>query len=279
MAEKMGEMLSLIQRAEKMEMVNEEISLGLYIKLFSEYEPQVAKPFDSAIRMLEKRDRLQEALDLANRAIDLIKKDQMIGQVNKYEEIQQRIERKMAEKGQTPVKEKKPSQALTLVALIGIILLIFGIVFLFATPYGRILVNLDGKAGLDGDIVQKGSSEEYKKYPITQKMIDFATKNIKREHEVKDAHILVQSYTLGIGIITNKNLGEDAKRIVKQYLDYLSQAAVVEYPELATHTEEELGQVLEFYDLVISVGTGVEESSIYVKGTKNVGTRKINYKE
>lgn len=279
MAEKMGEMLSLIQRAEKMEMVNEEISLGLYIKLFSEYEPQVTKPFDSAIRMLEKRDRLQEALDLASRAIDLIKKDQMIGQVGKYEEIHQRIERKMLEKGQTTAKENKPKQTLTLVILIGIILLVFGVVFLFATPYGRILVNLDGKAGLDGDIVQKGSTEEYKKYPLTQKMIDFATKNIKREQNVKDAHIMVQSYTLGIGIITNDNMGEEAKSIVKQYLDYLSQAAVVEYPELAIHTEEELGQVLEFYDMVISVGTGIEESSIYVKGTKNIGARKIYYKD
>lgn len=278
MAEKMGEMLALMQRAEKMEMVNEEISLNLYIELFRDYEPQVAKPFDSAIRMLEKRDRLQEALDLCRRAMDLIRKDQMIGQKVKYEEIEQRIVRKMEEKGQVPIKERRPSQTLTLVTMIGILLVVFGIVFLFATPYGRILVNLDGKEGLDGNIVQKGGLDEYKKYPITQKMIDYATKNLKREQLVKDAHILVQSYTLGVGIITTSHLAEDATTLVKQYLDYLSQAAVVEYPELEGHTESELGEILEYYDMVIAVGTGVEESSIYLKGTKNVGTRKIYYK-
>lgn len=278
MAEKMSEMLTLIQRAEKMEMVNEEISLGLYIELFKEYEPQVAKPFDSTIRMLEKRERLQEALDLCKRAIQLIKKDQMIAQLSKYEEVQQRIERKMLEKGQIPTKEKKPSQVLTLIVLIGSVLLVFSVVFLFATPYGRLLVNLDGKEGLDGEIVQKGGSDEYKKYPITQKMIDYATKNLKRESEVLDAHILVQSYTLGVGIITKTHLGEGAKTLVKKYLDYLSKAAVVEYPELAAHTESELGEILGYYDLVISVGTGVTESSIYIKGTKNIGSRSIYYK-
>ncbi len=166
MSEKMAEMLNLMQRAEKMEYANEELAFKLYIELFENYSPKISKPYESAIRLYEKRDKLAEALNIANRAIEMIETDQMTAGLERFTELASRIERKMAEKGIAPMREKKKMSKSSVLTIIFSVLL-FTLIMIFATPYGRILVNLDGKQGMENGIFK--TNDEYKKYPITKK--------------------------------------------------------------------------------------------------------------
>lgn len=279
MSEKMGEMLMLMQRAEKMEYANEEIAFNLYLELFEKYEPQVSKPYESAIRLLEKRERLQEALDIANRAIVLIQKNQMTAGVERFNELAERIEKKMREQGIKPVKHSNHSNLKSILIIIGVVLAMF-VVTLFATPYGKIFINFDQKEGLnsdDGGILNR--SDEYKNYPITQKMIDYAVNNSERNNEVVQTTIVVDRRTIGLGIVTKSKNEKKGREIVKETLTYLAAAAKAEYQDLAPPSEENLGGIYLHYDLVISVGTGVSEKTFYLHGTMNGGGKRIYYKE
>lgn len=280
MSEKIGEMLTLMQRAEKMEYVNEEIAFNLYLQLFQEYEPQVSKPYESAIRLLEKRDRLQEALDIAHKAIRLIEKKQMTSHAGRFIELADRIEKKMKEKGIRPIRRSANSGNLKSVLLIiGIVVLIFAIT-LFATPYGRIFISFDQKDGiLDGEGGILPKSDEYKRYPITQKMIDYTVNNSERNDDTVQTTIVVDGRTVGIGIVTRLRNDKTGRLIVKETLGFLAAAAKAEYRDLPPYSEEEFGGIFMHYDLVITVGTGVSEKSFYLRGTMNGGGKEIQYKE
>ncbi|MDO4800049.1 MAG: hypothetical protein Q4A52_05980 [Bacillota bacterium] len=282
MSEKLSELLSLSQRAEKMEYVNEESALQLYVDIFARFEPKVSKTYDSAIRLLEKRDRLEEALVIADKALAQIRAQEMSSSPEKYLEARERLERKLRERGIDPDARKgKPIRWQMVLALVGLVVVLI-LVLLFATPYGRILVNLDGKQSLENG-EQIYSQKEKPQFPITERMIDFATKNIKRENGVIGAHITVQEATVGVGILTSSADVDRAKELVLSYLRYLSGAAAAEYPELnpsrAEDSGDRLGKLYQHYDLVIAVGTGTNEESIYLKGTMNAGGDRIIYRD
>lgn len=279
MSEKMGEMLTLMQRAEKMEYANEEIAFNLYLELFEKYEPQVSKPYESAIRLLEKRDRLQDALDIANRAIVLINKNQMTSSTARFSELAERIEKKMREQGITPIKKgSKNSNLKSVLIIIAVVVVIFAIT-LFATPYGKIFIRFDEKEGLGENGGMLNRSEQYKDYPITQKMIDYTVNNSERNDAVVQTTVTVDRRTIGLGIVTEKRDPQKGKELVKEALAYLAAAAKAEYRDLEAPSEENLGGLYLHYDLVISVGTGVSEKTFYLHGTMNGGGKKIYYRE
>lgn len=281
MSEKMGEMLALMQRAEKMEYVNEEIAYNLYLQLFEEFEPQVSKPYESAIRLLEKRDRLQEALDIANRAIQLIERKQMTTGMERFTELADRIEKKMKEKGITPIRKRKSGSNLkSTLIILGVVAILFTVT-LFATPFGNIFIDFDSKEGLNDGNAEGffRAGQEFKKYPITSKMIDYAVNNAERNDEVVAVAIVVEERTIGLGIVTEKKDPAFGRSVVVETLGYLAAAAKAEYPELAAPSKDNLGGIYQHYDLVITVGTGVSESSFYLHGTMNSGGKRILYKE
>lgn len=279
MSEKMGEMLTLMQRAEKMEYVNEEIAFNLYLELFEKYEPQVSKPYESAIRLLEKRDRLQEALNIANRAIVLINNNQMTSSTERFSELSDRIEKKMREQGITPIKNKSKNTNLkSILIILAVVVVIFAIT-LFATPYGKIFIQFGEKEGLDDNGGMLNRSEEYKNYPITQRMIDYAVNNSERNDAVVQTTITVDRRTIGLGIVTKEKDSQKGRELVKEALSYLAAAAKAEYQDLDAPSEESLGGLYLHYDLVISVGTGVSEKTFYLHGTMNGGGKKIYYRE
>lgn len=278
MSEKMAEMLTLMQRAEKMEYANEELAFKLYIELFENYSPKVSKPYESAIRLYEKRDKLQEALDITRRAIEMIRTDQMTAGIERFTELESRIERKMAEKGIIPSKKTKEKTKISNSSIIAIVIsvLALALIMIFATPYGRVLVNLDGKKGMENSIFKK--SDEYKKYPITKKMADYTINNSERNEEVVTITIATDAGTIGLGIVTRTDNKDMGKAIVDEALKYLAKAATAEYPELTAPGRDSLGGIYQYYDIVVAVGTSTNETDFYLKGTMSMGGSKINYK-
>lgn len=283
MSEKMADMLSLIQRAEKMEYTNEEMALKLYIELFDEYEPQMSKPYTGAIRLMEKRDMLQEALDIANRAIEMCEADRMSAGSERFEDLAARIKKKMKDTGYKPKSGAKKSNAnnIKLIIIIVVAILAIAAASFLASPYGQIFINFDEKQGVieGGELDAEGRPTTYKKYPITQKMVDYTISNAERNEDAEAVNIVVDGRTIGIAVVTYHSDMDTGKKIVSDALFYLAKAASNEYSDLEGPSNETLGGIYEHYDLVITVGTGVAESSFYLRGTMNAGGKKVIYKE
>ena len=151
MSERMNELFTLTQKAQKMEMINEEIALNLYLEIFEKYTPKISKTYDSAIRLLEKRHRFDEALKICNQAIELIKVSEISGTIEKFESIKVRLDRKIAEQApdldHLPKKKFKPTWKHALGFIL--IFLVFFLILRFTTPFGALDVNLDGKDSLE----------------------------------------------------------------------------------------------------------------------------------
>lgn len=275
--ERKAELLNLTQKAEKMEFVNEDIALKFYEEIFAEYEPNVSKTYDSTIRLLEKKNRLSDALKICNRALNLIKEDSM-SETNKdkYIQVKNRLIRKLKDQGvdTTEFDTPKPKNNLKAALLIlGIILGLFAIL-LFGTPYGQILIN---PAAKDGTISAggKGSKQENQRnYKITERMIEFAQKNILRNVEVKDVNIIIEENIANINIITKISNEESGKTIIKEYLDYIGAAAASDYSDLSGPKDEKLGEIFDYYELQIKVST---KKMDYLKATKSLSGKKLKY--
>lgn len=280
MSERINELLTLTARAQKMELVNEEIALSIYMEIFEKYTPKISRVYESAIRLLEKRDRLEEGYQICSQAIELIKEDEISGQLERFEDIARRLKRKMEEQGIVVEPPRKKSPYKSILLIFGSIILMTA-VFLFATPQGRIIINLEEKNSIPVNQPNHDSTEttEQAQYPITAKMIKFAVKSIKREEEVVDANIFLDGETIGMGLITLGKNKEQGKELINKFLTYLGAAAATEYDELQPPKDQYYGEIYNFYELVISVANGNTDSAIYLKGTKSTSGSSIYYRE
>lgn len=280
MSERMNELFTLTQKAQKMEMINEEIALNLYLEIFEKYTPKISKTYDSAIRLLEKRHRFTEALQICTQAIELIKAAEISGTVEKFDAIKIRLERKIAElepSQQEPSKKKFKLRWQHVV--IGIIILFgFYLLFRFTTPFGDLNVNLDGKESLgNGEGFETETDEKPEKtFPITDDMIEHATNALLKNTEVRDADIIPQEDTLGIAIIVYGGTSETrSKELAEQYIKDLSGVASVTYDELKAPSKDDLGELFDYYNLVISVGTSTKAEDAVANGQMNKGASSI----
>ncbi len=294
MSEKMSEMFALMQRAEKMEYVNESVAFDLYETLFKDYEPQVSAPYEAAIRLYEKRGMLAEAHSIAGRAIKMIEDDMMTAPIEKFKDIKKRLERKMTEQGISPAKKSDDGKLLKQVLLIlGIVLVLF-VVLLFATPYGRVLIHLEEKEGSIGVNHEAMGIEAYKKYPITKKMIKYATNNVLRNDEVAVATIDVKSGKISMQLVVVKIKGNDVlvetdsafgELFANELATYLGVAAAKEYDDLDSPAEGELGELYDYYDVEVIVTSGDPDIDPYLhdvilaEGSLKKGAKAIHYSD
>jgi len=283
MSERMNELYTLTQKAQKMEMINEELSLNLYLEIFEKYTPKISKTYESAIRLLEKRQRLSEALAICDKAIELIRADEVSGIAEKFETTKIRLERKIKElEPEVTGKNKKGFQLKKQHFLFaGLIILLIFALLKFTTPFDDLEVDLEGKDSLDnGSSVFNETTESPDKiYPVTDEMIDFATTELKKNTEVKEAIIMPQEDTLGIAIIVLGGTStERAQELAEIYLKALSGIASTTYDELKAPSRESLGELYDFYKLVITVGTSVKEEDYIATGQKALGAQSIYWK-
>lgn len=273
MSERMNELFTLTQKAQKMELINEEIALKLYIEIFENYTPKISKTYESAIRLLEKRHRYQEALAICERAIDLIKQQEVSGTVDRFESTQQRLLRKIKELEPeliVPVKKSFKLHARhVIIALIFVGVLVA--IIRFATPYGDLDVNLEGKDSLEGGegLYRESTDKEEKTFPVTERMIEIATNELLKNIDAKAADVIPQEQTLGIAIIVTAGTDADRSKVLAEiYLRALAGAAAAEYDELKAPNADSLGDLYDYYELVISVGTSTAEEDLVARGTK-----------
>jgi hypothetical protein len=283
MSEKMNELFNLTQKAQKMERINEELALELYLEIFRDYTPKISKTYESAIRLLEKRHRLQEALNICNTAIHLIKEDQISGTLEKFEIIRSRLEKKI-ESEKPPEPEKKPLPLKSILIVLGLVVIML-LVFQFTKPYEDLNVNLEGKEALEGGESFVGTSKDDENtpealYPITDGMIQVTSNEAFKLYDVSDISITPQNGTIGLGIIVEP--GTDANRskeIAAYVLKALSGAASANYKELNGPTKDSLGDLYNYYELVISIGTSTEADDIIARGSKNVDASNIYWRK
>lgn len=283
MSERLNELYILTQKAQKMELVNEEIALEVYMEIFENYQPKISKTYDSAIRLLEKRHRFEEALSICNNAIELIEAQEISGTVERFQSIKERLERKILESGASTAPPKKkfklrPSHVIILLAIVAIGILIFR----FATPYDNLNVNLEGKEALDGGdkVFSETTDPGVKQYPITDDMIELAGKALKKNQDISDCDIIPQEGTLGIAVIVKPGTTDArGKELAVAYVRALSGAAAAAYTELEGPSKERLGTLYDYYELVISVGTGASEKELIAKGTKVKGAKDIYWRQ
>ncbi|MDK2866171.1 MAG: hypothetical protein PWP38_486 [Clostridiales bacterium] len=271
MSEKRNELFNLTQRAQKMELINEEIALDIYIEIFENYTPKISKTYESAIRLLEKRGRFSEALDICERAIKLINEDQISGIISKFETTRERLLKKMGpETVAEKPKQKKPLKLI--LGLIFVVAIAIGICEL-SRPYDDLDVNLEGKESLPGGSALSGNNDaetNAPEFPITESMIAVAVAETLKNHDAVDVVITPQDGTIGLGILVSP--GTDANRsqaLAEIALKALGGAASATYKELETPDGDNFGGLYDYYELVISVGTGSKEDEIIAKGTKN----------
>ncbi|MDH8677103.1 hypothetical protein QE109_03025 [Fusibacter bizertensis] len=283
MSERMNELFTLTQKAQKMEMINEEIALGIYLDIFDNYTPKISKTYESAIRLLEKRQRYVEAEVICSKAIELIKADEISGTLDKFETIKERLDRKIMELSPADIKPQRKKFKLTkthLILLVVILALIF-MILKFTTPFDDLNVDLDGKESLNGgEGVYKVTTESSElTYPVTEAMIDIATSELKKNIDVSDASVIPQDNTLGIAIIIKPGTSQErAVELTEAYLKSLSGAAAAAYSDLKAPTKETLGELYDYYELVITVGTSTKPEDFIAKGTKVRGASSIYWR-
>jgi hypothetical protein len=116
-------------------------------------------------------------------------------------------------------------------------------------------------------------------YPITSDMIEAASNALLINHDVLQADIFPQDDTLGIAIIIAPGTDENrAQELAKLYLETLAGAASATYSELSGPTSSSLGEIFDYYDLVISIGTGPSEEELIARGTKNAAQSDIYWR-
>lgn len=288
MSERLNELYTLTQKAQKMELINEEIALEIYQEIFANYTPKISKTYESGIRLLEKRHRYDEALVICNKAIELIKEDQISGTIERFETIKERLDRKIKELNPKPIiPEKKPFKInYKLVAGILLLVMIGIYVFKLSNPYEDINVNLEGKETLEGgdqvfDTSKSGDSNAPDlDFPVTEKMIEVATNEGLKNHDVSSIIITPQGGTIGLGILVTPSTSEKrCQDIATDVLRALSGAASATYSELKGPGIGTLGDLYNYYELVISVGTGTTAEEIIAKGTKNKDASEIYWRQ
>lgn len=286
MSDKTTELFELTQKAQKMEVINEELALKLYLEIFEKHIPKISRTYESTIRLLEKRQRFHEALTICNQAIDLILKDEISATVSKYTAIRERLERKIAEQ-EPPIPEKQPRNYQNLKVL-AIFILSLTALFVFLAIFGNqdrtVEIIFDEKEGLEGGIGAflpiDESEESDVHYPITDEMIEIATQSLLVFNDVRDSEIIPQGKTLGIAIIVEAGTSESrAKELAVHYLQTLAGAASAAYRELSPPTGEELGEIYQYYDLVIVVSKGVSSEDFIAKGTKGKNASRIFWRQ
>lgn len=283
MSERMNELFTLTQKAQKMEMINEEIALGIYLEIFDNYTPKISKTYESAIRLLEKRQRFVEAEKICSKAIELIKADEISGTLDKFETIKLRLDRKILEQSPNDghSQKKKFKVTKTHILLLAVILALFFMILKFTTPFDDLNVDLEGKDSLNGgEGVYKDTTESSEiTYPVTDAMIDTATNELKKNIDVSDASVIPQENTLGIAIIIKPGTSEErATELSEVYLKALSGAAAAAYSDLKAPSKDSLGELYDYYELVITVGTSTKPEDFIAKGTKVRGAASIYWR-
>lgn len=286
MSEKLNEVFILEQKAQKMELINEEVALKLYLEIFENHTPKLSRTYEGAIRLLEKRGQYEKALEICEKAVKGISLNELSGVLSKFNSLRDRLNEKIAQQvpqTQEPVKKHKKFNVKRFVVLL-LLLLVAIAFYLTQKPERDLYVNLDGKQSLEGgDSFTKTTEDKekpYKNYPVTENMIEVANNSLQTLHDVKAGDIIPQEDTLGIAIIVTAGTTEErAKEIADIYLKSLGGAGAATYNDLTGPTEDTYGSLYDYYEIIVVVGYSKEPVDTLAKGTKTKGAKKLFWRK
>lgn len=281
MSDRTNELYILTQKAQNMERINEEVALKIYLDIFADFTPKISKTYESTIRLLEKRQRNKEALEICQQAIELIKADEISGVLSKFEAIESRLTSKLNVSGELPQSNprKISKQAVVIISIV----VVFSLLLIFLnTPDRELDVNLEGKDSLEGGlpfVTPRDPEDVTIEYPITEAMIEVARESIRPFIDVTDSDIIPQNETLGFAIIVSPGTSEErAKEIATLLVRNLSGAASASYSDLRGPQDNHLGEIYDYYEIIISVGTSTAPEDLIARGTKNKGATQIYWR-
>ncbi len=283
----MAEMIRLTEKAKKMDKLgNSDAALEIYLEILDKYEPHLYINFERPAILLEKNKRYEEALEICEKALELIQHEIISGDgescKHRIEILNQKINPEGAPKDtktSTKPKSKSKKTLLLFIAFVMILVVIGYIALNHQNEYEDVYVDtseMERKSELEGDIFKEKTQEDLPE--ITQSMIDVATQVAQIHIEVTSAGITVNKSTVGIAIFVTEGTNKSkCESIAEETAKALAGAATATHLNLTPPTPVSLGGLYKEYDLIMSVGT--DSSNIIAKGTKTKSAKKVNWRK
>lgn len=290
--EHLAEYYELMQKAKKMDRINEDKALEIYLEIHEKHLPNIAMIYERPATILEKHKRYQEAIDLCEKAIQMIDDDKLTASKDKFETRIERLNEKLNKmpKDNTTPKKKTNNRSSrswirNLLIVGGVILLTVALLWFFM-PRERPLEDLyidvsqiideDAMAGL-GKMNNDVAPEDLP-YPITESMKSNIAKIMKNEQGVIQALCIDQGTTLGFGIMVDNGTSKrEAEKFAQLMAKEFGNLAAAEYSDLKGAILMSYGDIYNHYDIVATVFT--KDDTTLSKGSMNKGTGKFIFRK
>ncbi|MBN2898522.1 MAG: hypothetical protein JXO44_07090 [Clostridia bacterium] len=283
--EEMNQMLQLNEKAKKMDRLgNEDAALEIYLEILEHYQPHLYMNFERPAIILEKKRRFQEALEICQKALELIENERISGDAEKCQSRIDKLLEKVAPAetaapaSKAPKANKKTSIILAILFALGVIAYL---VLNSQSQYDDVYVDvseMERQSELEGSVFTEEPSDEVTLHEITQTMIDFSKNAVEIHTEVTSANIAVNDSTLGFAIFVSPGTDKsECEKFGEEMVKALGVVASTTHLDLTPPTPVSLGGLYQEYDVIISVGTS--SSDIIAKGTKTTAAKKINWRK
>lgn len=283
--EQMNEMLKLNERAKKMDRLgNEDAALEIYLEVLEHYQPHLYSNFERPAIILEKKRRYEEALDICERALELIEAENISGDPEKCQSRINKLREKIVpEESEKSEKNKRkwrrpPNFVFALIFALSIIAYL---ILNSQSQYEDVYVDvseLERENELEGSIFKEENPDEEALPEITETMINIAKTTTELNLEVSSANVAVNGSTIGFAIFVSAGTDQDkCEEIGKGMVKALAGAASATHLDLTPPSPVSLGGLYTEYDIIVSVGTSA--SDIIAKGTKTTSAKKINWRK
>lgn len=282
--EEMNEMLKLNDKAKKMDRLgNEDAALELYLEILEHYHPNLYANFERPAIILEKKRRYKEALEICQRAIELIEDEKISGDKDKCQQRVDKLLDKVNPAELIPQKEEKPRGKRTPIIL-SIIFAIGVIAYLILnsqSQYDDVYVDMsemERQSELEGSVFTEEEAEEEVLPEVTETMINIAVNAVTINIDVTQANIAVNDSTIAFAVFVSPGTGKNrCEDLGEDFVKTLGGAASATHLDMLPPSPVSLGGLYKEYDIIISVGTS--SSDIIAKGTKTKSAKKINWRK
>lgn len=263
--QEIAEMFKLVEKAKTMERIgNENKALEIYLQVHRDYTPNTSDAYERPAVILERKKRYKEALEICEKAIELINDNKLGGTVSKFEKRIEKLHHKM--EIDKPIEKKKNKAKLSFnfnfknIAIILTLFILIASALYFAfpkeSPYQDLYIDMsdfDKVTELDGSMF---IDEDGNKLPeITIPMIDYARNVVKLNDEVENSLIIIQNGTLGFGILLEKSITKErAKELTDEFVKALSKTASNYHKDLSEPGFTSYGGLYDHYDIIVSLG-------------------------
>ena len=282
----MNEMLKLNEKAKKMDRLgNEDTALELYLEILDNYHPSLYSNFERPAIILEKKRRYQEALEICQRALELIEDENISGDTDKCQHRIDKLTEKITPNEDLPAPKEKKKNKKSSSIVMAIVFAIGVIAYLIINSHSQYddvyvdMSELERESELEGSVFrEEDPDQEEELTEVTEGMIEFAQKAVEINFDVTQANVAVNGNTIGFAIIVSPGTDKEAcKKRGEEMIRALGAAASTTHIGVTPPSPVTFGGLYKEYDIIVSVGTSSKD--IIAKGTKTTSAKKINWRK